>query len=154
MRMRPPFYPLPHARAHTHTQTHTHTCTHAHTHTHLTSNICQPASESASRTPRVPSPVRTRQLAHTRFCTYPHTHLACTRVCMQLCAGAREADRSKWHLGKASDYILLNQSGCYQLASVDDAHEYLVGAGLPGGAHQQGPGFGWRDAQVLVLASR
>uniref|UniRef100_A0A7S3VIZ6 Myosin motor domain-containing protein n=1 Tax=Dunaliella tertiolecta TaxID=3047 RepID=A0A7S3VIZ6_DUNTE len=42
----------------------------------------------------------------------------------QLCAGATEVERTKWHLGSASDFLLLNQSGCYQLPSMDDALEY------------------------------
>ena len=44
----------------------------------------------------------------------------------QLCAGASDKERSKWHLGKATDFVLLNQSGCCQLPSMDDAQEYMV----------------------------
>lgn len=45
-----------------------------------------------------------------------------------MCAGSTPAEQERLHLGPASSFAYLAQSGCYALTGVDDAHEHTVGA--------------------------
>lgn len=42
----------------------------------------------------------------------------------QLCDGASDSERVKWHLKAANEYRYLNQSTCYNLPNVNNAEEY------------------------------
>ncbi|XP_024017231.1 myosin-17 [Morus notabilis] len=68
--------------------------------------------------------VRTYLLERSRVCQIsdPERNYHCFYL---LCAAPHE-DREKYKLGNRKEFHYLNQSSCYELDGVDDAHEYLA----------------------------